>query len=65
VYPAQFVQQYVGIVNGLIDWRVPFERYRVQIVIVDQDSFLARQLAESPAWERVYDDEMSTVFKRL
>jgi hypothetical protein len=64
VYPERFVQQYVEIASGVADWRVPFERYKVQIVLIRSDSLLARELATDPKWERMYQDEMSQVFKR-
>lgn len=64
VYPERFVQEFVEIIRGKVDWRGPFERYGVQIVLIEPKSMLARQLEESPAWEQVYQDEMSIVFKR-
>ncbi|MGI8734310.1 MAG: hypothetical protein ACR2LM_13545 [Pyrinomonadaceae bacterium] len=64
VFPEEFVKEYVEIMQGTADWRVPFERYGVKIVLIKPGSLLARQLAESSEWERVYDDEMSVVFRR-
>jgi hypothetical protein len=49
---------------GVTDWRVPFERYGVRIVIVEPKSSLGRQLKNSPDWQQVYQDEMSLVFTR-
>jgi hypothetical protein len=43
---------------------MPFEQYGVKIVLIEPKSFLARQLAEASEWERVYDDEMSVVFRK-
>lgn len=64
VYPEAFVKEFVDIIRGLIDWRGPFDHYGVQIVLVEPKSMLARQLEESSAWERIYQDEMSVVFKK-
>ena len=64
VFPEQFVKEYVEIIKGTTDWRGPFERYNVYIVLVKPESLLARQLVEAAEWERVYKDEMSVVFKR-
>lgn len=64
VYSEEFVKHFVAMQYGLADWREPFDRYGVQIAIIESRSLLARQLQESPAWEQVYQDDMSVVFKR-
>ena len=64
VYSEQFVKHFVEMTYGHADWREPFDRYGVQIAVIEAGSLLARQLQESPAWEQVYQDEMSVVFKR-
>ena len=64
VYPDTFVQEFVDITAGLKDWRGPFDSNGVQLVLLEPHSFLARQLGEAPGWERIYQDEMSVVFRR-
>lgn len=64
VYPEKFVAEFVDIIRGNVDWRAPFDRYGVQIVLIEPKSMLARVLEESPEWEPVYRDDMSVVFKR-
>jgi hypothetical protein len=64
MYPEQFVKEFVDIIRGIKDWRAAFDRYDVKVVIVRPASMLARELGESSDWERVYQDEMSVVFKR-
>ena len=64
VYPDTFWQEFVDITYGRVDWRPLFDRRGVQIAVVEPDSMLARQLGEAAAWERIYQDEMSVVFKR-
>jgi hypothetical protein len=64
VFPEEFVKEFVEITRGTADWRMPFEQYGVKIVLIEPKSFLARQLAEASEWERVYDDEMSVVFRK-
>jgi len=58
------VKEFVDITFGLKDWRGPFDQRGVQIVITEPPSLLARQLGEAPAWERIYQDEVSVVFRR-
>lgn len=64
VYPEEFLKEFVEIIRGLADWRGPFERYGVQIVLIKPKSMLARELEAASEWERMYQDEMSVVFKR-
>jgi hypothetical protein len=64
VYPEQFVAEYVEMIRGRADWKGPFARYGVNLVLVEQGSLLARQLDSANEWERVYQDEMSSVYKR-
>jgi hypothetical protein len=64
VYPDTFVQEFVDITSGVKDWRAPFDQRGVQIVLIEPSSYLARQLSETPGWERIYEDEMSVIFRR-
>ena len=64
VYPEQFVKEYLEIIRGLADWREPFDRYGVRIVIVKPKSPLGRELKDSPDWQQVFQDDMSVVFTR-
>ena len=65
VFPDNFVKEYVEIIQGTTDWRSPFARYDVNIVLIKPKSSLALQLAESVEWERIYNDEMSVVFRKV
>jgi len=64
VYPDTFVKDFVEIIFGLRDWRADFDQRGVQIIIVEPQSVLGRQLAEAAGWETIYQDEMSVVFRR-
>jgi hypothetical protein len=64
MYGDQFVKEYLGIIWGVTDWRGPFDRYGVRIVIVRPRSPLGRQLNESSDWQRVFQDDMAVVFIR-
>jgi hypothetical protein len=64
VYPDTFVKEFVDITFGRADWRGIFEQRGVKIVVIEPDSMLARQLGEAPGWERIYQDDMSVVFRR-
>ena len=64
VYPERFVDEYVEMIRGRADWQAPFSRYGVSLVLIEPGSLLARQLDVTTEWERVYQDEMSSVYKR-
>jgi len=64
VYPEQFVGEYVEMIRGSTDWKGPFARYNVNLVLLKRGTLLARQLDSTNEWERVYQDEMSSVYKR-
>jgi len=63
-YPPEFVKEYVAITEGYRDWRGPFSRYGVQNAIVIKSSVMARELSESPDWQKLYEDEMAIVFTK-
>lgn len=65
VYPDTFVKEYVDIYKGRLDWRRAFDEKRVQIVLIEPDTLLARELGDSPGWEKIYQDDMSVVFRRF
>src|SRR6266542_1450685 len=64
VYPDEFLKEYLGIIWGVTDWREPFDRYKVQIVIVEPKSVLGRELKDSSDWNEVFRDDMAVVFTR-
>ncbi len=64
MYGDQFVKEYLEIIWGTTEWRGPFDRYAVRVVIVKPKSVLGRELQDSPKWQRLYEDEMSVVFIR-
>lgn len=64
VYPDTFVKEFVDILYGRVDWRGIFDQRGVQIVLIEPGTLLARQLGEAPGWERIYQDDMSVVFRR-
>jgi hypothetical protein len=64
VYPDTFWKEFVDILYGRVDWRGIFDQRAVQIVLLEPGTMLERQLGEAPGWERIYQDDMSVVFRR-
>jgi hypothetical protein len=64
MYGDDFVKEYLNIIWGGADWREPFDRYSVRIVIIKPDSALSRELRETKEWSQVFEDDMAVVFVR-
>lgn len=63
-YPDTFVKEFADIISGRVDWREPLSQRGVELVLIQPNTYLARQLEESSEWEEIYEDKMSLVFKR-
>ena len=64
MYGDEFMRDYLGIIRGHTRWQDAFDKYGVQIAIVEPLSVLRLQLEQSPAWQQLYRDEMAVVFRR-
>ena len=64
MYGDEFVKEYLNIILGYADWREPFDRYGVQIVIVAPKSVMATGLRNAADWQQVFGDETAVVFTR-
>ncbi|HJP90504.1 MAG TPA: hypothetical protein VJ875_01020 [Pyrinomonadaceae bacterium] len=64
MYGDEFVREYMNIILGYVDWRGPFDRYGVQIVIIEPKAALATELRKASDWQQVYHDELAVVFAR-
>jgi len=64
MYGDEFVKEYLDIILGYSDWREPFDRYGVQVVIVPPKSAVATGIRNASDWQQVYVDEMVVVFKK-
>jgi len=64
MYGDAFVKEYINIILGYSDWREPFDRYGVRIVIVKPKSPLTTGLRQATDWQQVYGDETAVVFTR-
>ncbi len=64
MYGDKFVSEYLNIILGYSDWREPFDRYGVQVVIVPPKSPVTTGMRNASDWQQVYVDEMAVVFTR-
>lgn len=64
MYGDEFVKKYLNIIWGSADWKEPFDRYGVKIVIIEPRSALSREIQETKEWSKVFEDDMAAVFVR-
>ena len=64
MYGDEFVKEYLNIIWGSADWKEPFDRYGVKIVIIEPRSALSREIQETREWSKVFEDQMAVVFVR-
>jgi hypothetical protein len=64
MYGDDFAKDYIEMSSGITRWQEPFEKYSVQVAILKSKSVLGVQLAASPQWQQVYQDDMAVVFRR-
>jgi hypothetical protein len=62
MYGDEFVKEYLNIIWNGADWREPFDRYGVRVVIIEPNSALSRELLASGQWSRVFADDVAVVF---
>ena len=64
MYGDDFMKEYLNIIWNGADWREPFNRYGVRVVIIEPNSALSRELLASGQWSKVFADDVSVVFVR-
>jgi hypothetical protein len=64
VYPNAFLQEYLQIVTGQLDAPTLFDERGIHTVIIEAESPLVKQLAQSGRWREVYRDELAVVLTR-
>jgi len=72
VYPGEFFHEARTVESGEPEWSDVLDRHEVALVVWPSAGFagelygrLLAQLAASPSWQRVYDDNHSAVFAHL
>jgi hypothetical protein len=65
LYGDKFLtDDYLKPATGDPSWREVFQRYGVNLVVVEKDSGLARALRNEPGWKLDYEDKMAVIFTR-
>jgi hypothetical protein len=61
---AFLTNEYYATATGGADWRKTLDQYRINLVVVEAQSGLARGLRAEPGWKLDYEDPMAVVFVR-
>jgi len=64
LYGEEFIQNFLAVYRGQVNPQPELDRYRVQTVIIEPGSALARELTVMPQWKRVFGDDRALVFTR-
>lgn len=58
------VDDYLHTTEGAPGWQDTLARYRIQVVVIEPDSALARDLQVTEGWRLAYGDDTASVFER-
>jgi hypothetical protein len=65
LYQDEFLSNnYLKTATGVSGWRDTLDKYGINLVVVEAQSGLARNLREEPGWKLDYEDKMAVVFVR-
>jgi hypothetical protein len=64
VYGDKFLYAYTDIYRNRPGWEQDLEAQSVRLVLIEPESSLAGALQQSPAWNVVYQDQISVLFER-
>jgi hypothetical protein len=61
LYDDTLLTQWLRTVQGE-DWRQTFAQYDIKLVVIEQESPLAKLLRQEPGWKEAQPDQKSSVF---
>jgi hypothetical protein len=64
MYGDAYVDTFVAVYSGSPQWRSILDRQHIASILVEPDSVLAKLLALSPQWRRVYADAQAVIYVR-
>jgi hypothetical protein len=64
LYDDEFIREYVEVTLARPGWREVLDRYGVNLILIESDSILAAFLAEGDEWQRIYSDDIASIFLR-
>ena len=64
LFDDDFLRQYLSIYLGEEGWQEKLDSHGINLILIEPDTQLARQLIRQSAWEQVYADDVAVVFSR-
>jgi hypothetical protein len=64
VYGDAFIEEFLETYQGGANWRVPLDRYGVQVILVEPGAPIVGKLAQDAAWRQVYEDKQAVIFRK-
>ena len=65
LYDDVFIRRYLRAVTADEDWQEILQTDGINLVMIEQDSILAKFLKREPGWTEIYRDEMAVIFRRM
>ncbi len=65
LYNDTFLREYLDVVMGRPGYANALDRNGVNLVVVEAHALLGDRLSESPAWRKVYTDDVAAVYERV
>jgi hypothetical protein len=62
IYGDQFIYDYIIVYNGQAGWDEALKHWDVQLVLIEPESGLARELRDSDKWQVTYEDDLCVLF---
>jgi hypothetical protein len=64
LYSDEVINQWLQVMRAEPGWKQVLEDYKVNLILVERESFLDRVLAHDPSWISVYEDDQAVIFER-
>lgn len=64
LYDDAFIRRYLRAVTAADDWQKILDEDGINLVLIEQNSTLAKMLRLHPDWQELYRDQMAAVFSR-
>ena len=64
LYDDEFIREYVKVTLARPGWREVLDQYSVNFILIESDSILAAFLEEGDEWQRIYADDIASIFQR-
>ncbi len=64
LFDDDFLRQYLAIYLGEEGWQEKLDSFDINLILIEPDSGLAREMGRTDGWEQIYADAIASVYKR-